>query len=156
LDKEEDKTMKVLKQLKYATPQWHEDNRLAMFKVLVDAFEFNFDFSNMPEKCKTKKANYLQSSSDIFSFIQENFTEEKDKFIKLKDIYTAYKETSVFRAMKKDAQRGLNLSTFKEKLKSDSALRKSIVERDKYFNGIHMKSDVLIGWTRDENEPDDI
>lgn len=156
LDKEEDKTMKVLKQLKYATPQWHEDNRLAMFNILMNAFEFEFDFSNMPEKCKAKKANYLQSSSDIFSFIQENFTEEKDKFIKLKDIYTAYKETSVFRAMKKDAQRGLNLSTFTEKLKADSALRKNIVERNKHFNGKQMTSDVLTGWTRDEKEPDDI
>ena len=156
LDKEEDKTMKVLKQLKYATPQWHEDNRLAMFKILMDAFEYEFDFSNMPEKCRTKKANYLQSSSDIFSFIQENFTEDKDKFIKLKDIYLAYKETSVFRAMKKDAQRGLNLSTFTEKLKSDSALRKNIVDRDKYFNKVQMKSDVLTGWSKDEKEPENI
>ena len=156
LDKEKDKTMKVLKQLKYATPQWHEENRLAMFKILLNSFEYNFDFSNMPEKCKAKKTNYLESSSDIFSFIQENFTEDKDKCIKLKDIYTAYKETSVFRALKKDAQRGLNLSTFTEKLKADSALRKNIVERNKHFNGKQMTSDVLTGWTKEEKEPDDI
>jgi hypothetical protein len=102
------------------------------------------------------RENYLESSSDIFSLIQENFTEDKDKCIKLKDIYTSYKETSVFRAVKKDAQRGLNLSTFTDKLKADSALRKNIVERDKYFNGIKMNCAVLTGWTKDETEPIDI
>jgi len=69
LDAEENKSMKVLKQLKYSTPQWHEEHKLAMFHILMEAFEYEFDFSNMPQKCKTKKANYLQSSSDIFSFI---------------------------------------------------------------------------------------
>jgi P4 family phage/plasmid primase-like protien len=155
-DKAEDKSLIVVKQLKFETERWHTENRIAMFHVLLDAYEFEFDFSNMPEKCKAKKENYLQSSSDIYSFIQESFTEDKDKFVKLKDIYTAYKGTSVFRAMKKESQRGLNLSTFKEKLKMDSSLKKNIVERDEYFKGIQMKSDVLIGWTQDEKEPDDI
>ena len=156
LDAEPDKSMKVLKQLKFSTPRWHEQNRLPMFHVLMDAFEFEFDFSKMPEKCRIRKANYLQSSSDIYAFIQETFTPCETKCIKLKEIYLAYKETSVFRALKKDAQRALNLSTFTEKLQSDTALRKHIVPRDKYFNGIHMKSDVLTGWTMDEKEPDEI
>jgi P4 family phage/plasmid primase-like protien len=155
-DKAEDKKLIVVKQLKFETERWHNENRIAMFHVLLDAYEFEFDFSKMPEKCKTKKANYLQSSSDIYSFIQETFTEDKNKFVKLKDIYTAYKDTSVFRAMKKEAQRGLNLSTFTEKLKIDSSLKKNIVERNGYFNTIQMTSDVLTGWTRDEKEPDDI
>jgi P4 family phage/plasmid primase-like protien len=156
LDAEEDKSMKVLKQLKYSTPQWHDAHKLAMFHILMESFEFEFDFSNMPNKCKIRKANYLQSSSDIYSFIEETFTPCETKFIKLKDIYTAFKETSVFRAMKKDAQRAMNLSTFTEKLQSDSALRKHIKGRNELFDGKQMTCPVLTGWTMDDKEPEAI
>ena len=153
-DKAVDKTNLVVKQEKYVSVKWKQENKQALFLILMQNYS-SFCFDNLPKECQDRKLAFLNASSDIYGFVQEIYTEcdpETSEPIKLKDVYEEFKNSSVFRAFKKGQQRELNYSKFCDKIRNEPAFSRLIKNRKEYHNGKQLTVDCLIGYAKECEE----
>ena len=157
-DKAVDKTNLVVKNILYTRLDWQQNNKQALFHILMNAYNQEFDFDNLPTECNDKKLVFINASSDVYQFVCEIYdTCDSNEIststpIKLKEIYEQFKYSSVFKALKKTEQRELNYSNFIDKINKEPALSKFIKRRNERHNGTQLKADSLIGFkVIDEN-----
>ena len=157
-DEAVDKTNLVVKQEKYVSAQWKQENKQALFLILLEHHSTTFSFDNLPKECQDRKLAYLNASSDIFGFVSELYEScdpETSVPIKLKDVYEEFKCSSVFKAFKKGQQRELSYAKFCDKIRNEPAFKNLIKLRKEYHNGKQLSVDCLIGYAT-ESQPVDM
>jgi len=154
-ESKEDKTGFVVKNADYVAVWWKDTYKQALFDILMQEYDKTFNFDNVPQECTDRKMAYLNASSDIFGFVSELYEScdpETSEPIKLKDIYEEFKGSSVFKAFTRGQQRELNYSKFADKIRLEPGFTNLIKSRDQHHNGKKLKTDCLIGFTKECNE----
>ena len=84
----------------------------------------------IPPCVKYRSANYVMDSDELYQWFSENYelTNEKDDILKMKDIYSLFKDSEFFAEKTKEEKRKLNYKGF------IGAVNKSIAFQGKYFN----------------------
>ena len=93
------------------------EHRCALLKILFDAYKRYVEDGNklcVPKTIKDRTLEYMESSSDILGWINDNYTKTEDKtnFIRIKDVHEKFKNSSYFNNLTKQDKR--NYSTEKE------------------------------------------
>jgi len=157
-DLAEDKTLLVVKNKRYEDESWRNENKQALFEILMEQYsQFNFD--DLPPECVDRKMKYLNASSDIYGFVSELYEPcdpETCTPIKFKDIYNQFKTSTVFKAFTKEQQREFNYANFCDKIEKEPALIPCIRKRNQNHKGIQLTTNCLVGWQMEAEGMDGI
>lgn len=148
-----DKTNLNVKKNYAENPNWMNEHKQAYFRILVDHYHRFKTIPNIldqiPMECQHRTTTYLNSSCDIISWINDELVRidvNKSEPIKLKDIYTRFKDVDRFKTFTKKEQRTYCQKYFINLLMTSKELKPFIVLADKYHNGIKLTSPCLIGY----------
>jgi len=148
-DLAEDKSLLVVQNKLYTEETWRDQNKIALFEILMEQYSPDFNFNDLPPECADRKLKYLTASSDIHGFISELYEPcdpETCTPLKFKDIYNQFKTSSVFKAFTKDQQRELNFASFCDKIEQEPALKPCIRNRNQKHKGVQLTTNCLVGW----------
>ena len=111
----------------YKTYEFQQEHKCALFKYIMDNAMREL---YIPPCIKNRSANYVMDSDELYQWFSENYelTNEKDDILKMKDIYSLFKDSEFFAEKTKEEKRKLNYKGF------IGAVNKSIAFQGKYFN----------------------
>jgi len=152
-----------VKNLHYISPEFRNKYKQALIMILMKKFvEFieRGDMPPFPEECKSKTTNYLSSSDDMYSWVNEYYEKvpiellgtEQDLPISISTLYDEFKCSETYINMNKNDKRIYTKKYFTEQIETNTFLRKSYKQRDNRYNGIKLKSPSLIGWRQKTEE----
>ena len=134
----------------FKSNQFKEDNRQALIEKLFIRFEkFRKDgyvFVDVPEQCKEESRKYMKKSDNIYGWFSEQFEENQDSVIMLKDAYSLFKQSELYINMSKQEKRSNTLTNFTEEIQKNIFLKKYFRERDTRYNKIKYKSSYIVGY----------
>ena len=118
------------------------------------------DMPPFPEECKSKTTNYLSSSDDMYSWVNEYYEEiptedlgtKKDLPIAISNMYENFKCSDTFVNMNKIDKRKFSKTFFTEQIETNTFLKKHYKERKIYYNGVQLSSPSLVGWREKEED----
>lgn len=128
------------------TNEFKDEYMSALFKYIVD----NHEGLNVyvPDACKKLAMNWLLDKDDFVGWFMENYREDENAIIPVKDLYRDFKSSSFFMSMSKSQQRQNNEKSFKEMLKGK--LKHLFVPTHTYINKIHIQKDSIKGYSKKE------
>jgi len=130
------------------TNEFLEEHYSALFDYICT--EYKDDDVYIPDKCRNLALKWMLSKDDFIGWFYDNYEEEKDSIISIKDIYKIYKSSDFFRSLSKAQQRQNNEKAFKEMIKNK--LKSFYVPSKTYINGVQITKDSIRGFA---TKPDD-
>ena len=134
----------------FKSDQFKSDNRQALIEILLpyfDKFRRNsYNFVEIPAECKAASKEYMAMSDDISNWFSENFDENSNSVIMVKDVYAVFTRTELYMNMTKQDKRTNNLNKFTQRLQENMFIGKYFRERDTYHNKIKYKSAFIAGF----------
>lgn len=133
---------------------FQQKHKYALIKILMEANKRYLDNNStfvVPDFIKKRTEEYLQDSCDILQWIKDYYevSDNKDDFVKLKDMFDKFKESDFWFNLTKRERRKYNYKFFIEYCRTNIYLRKFYRENLNYTNKDGRKttaSTVLIKW----------
>jgi hypothetical protein len=101
----------------YKTNDFQNEHKCALIKILFEKYknykENNYKFI-IPESIKQRTQLYLELSCNILGWFKDNYykTEDKSDMIKLKDLFSDFKESDYYHNLTKNDKRKYNYTFF--------------------------------------------
>jgi phage/plasmid-associated DNA primase len=154
---EEIKKMNIyVSDLYFKSEQFQNDNRQALIEILFTYFEKyrknGYQFVDIPEECKEASNKYMKKSDNIYNWFSENYKEDANSVIMVKNAYNAFKESELYMTMSKQEKRANNLHNFTEEIKENMFIGKYFKPADTYHNKIKYKSAYIVGFAERPRE----
>jgi len=146
-----DRKNMMIKNIKYKTNEWKNDNKQALFNILIGYYKKYRENNNqlpVSEKINKRTKEYCESSDIIFDWLSDNYTKNNDGKIKLKEIYNSFKSSEQFLNLNIKQKSQYMYKNFIAKLDTNVFLRKNIVQNSKDVYELH-------GYERKSEETDD-
>jgi P4 family phage/plasmid primase-like protien len=147
----------------YDSDEFRDSYKLTLFHILTKYFNMwksdSFMFTNIPNSIQELSNQYLQDSDDFITWFNEIFeySESKDDFIQIKDIYTHFQNSDLYNNMSKRERRLNNKKKVEETIRRHPKLRGFCKdEHQPYINGKQQKyRSVLLNHKPIYETPDD-
>lgn len=136
----------------YKKDTFKEKHKYAFFNILLNSTENNV---YIPKSVKERGQKFLMDTDEILQWFNSNYTntEDKNDFIKLKDIYNIFTQSTFFNSLSpRDRRENWNSGNFKDKIRSNIHLKKFYCDR-KVIDGNNCKS-ILIGYKYNNMDTD--
>lgn len=167
LDRHPEDKYAHLKETKYKSEAWADDYKLEMLHLILEQWRYfrrdGYIIKNVPASCEKLKESYTNDCGDIMGWISGAFEftdNEKNDYVKIKEIHNAFKMSGTFNELTKKDKRELGvLSKFKKWILEHPTL--SEMYRDRVQPMINGKQKcirgVLVGlkWRPEDEESDD-
>tara|TARA_R110001606_G_scaffold269605_2_gene418172 strand:- start:5031 stop:7538 length:2508 start_codon:yes stop_codon:yes gene_type:complete len=148
----------------YRDQEFKETHKFALIKYLIN-FIMKFNKNNSKKVYENIKVSsitqqgtdtYIQSSDFLLSFTKKYIikNDEKNSFIKIKELYQLFKTSDEYGNLSKEERRTYNEASFKDTLKRDAYFRKIYKDIFKpYINGNQKcYNSVLVGYSIKDDE----
>jgi phage/plasmid-associated DNA primase len=144
----------------YKTDSFKNSYKSALFHILLKYFkkfaDNHYTLSAQPKSVLIKNKEQMVASDDFFGWFEKTFKPCNDApAVKMKEVYSIFENSPFFCNLSKNDKRIYNQKYFKEKMENHNMIKKYIVARDKYFNGIKMTGDVLVGHIQRQGDEED-
>jgi phage/plasmid-associated DNA primase len=134
----------------FKSSEFKNDNRQALIEMLFVYFEKyrknGYKFVDIPEECKEASNKYMKKSDNIYNWFSENYVEDKNSVVMIKDAYSAFKESELYINMTKQEKRANNLHNYTEEIKENMFIGKHFKARDTTYKGKQYKSAYIVGF----------
>jgi hypothetical protein len=134
----------------FKSEEFKNDNRQALIEMLFVYFEKfrknGYKFVDIPAECKAASNAYMKKSDNIYNWFSENYEEDKNSVVMIKDTYNAFKESELYINMTKQEKRANNLHNYTEEIKENMFIGKHFKDRDTTHNKIKYKSAYIVGY----------
>ena len=134
----------------FKSEEFKNDNRQALIEMLFTYFEKfrknGYKFVDIPEECKEASNKYRKKSDNIYNWFSENYSEDKNSVVMIKNAYSMFKESELYINMTKQEKRANNLHNFTEEIKENMFIGKHFKDRDTTYNKIKYKSAYIVGF----------
>lgn len=111
----------------YKTNEFRNKYKQALFMILINYYyEYNnFGSLIIPDIIEERTMNYMSDSDEIYNIINDILlkTNDKNDFVKLKDLYELAKNNNIFINMSKEQKRNFNYKNFCSKLENNLFLK---------------------------------
>jgi phage/plasmid-associated DNA primase len=126
------------------TNEFKDEYVSALFKYIVD----NHQGLNVyiPDACKKLAVKWMLDKDDFVGWFRENYKEDDNAIISVKDLYKDFKYSGFFMSMSKAQQRQNNEKSFKEMLQGK--LKHLFVPVKSYINGVQITKDSIKGYSK--------
>jgi len=128
----------------YKDPTFVETHLSAFFRILLN---LDVDGVYMPEEVRNDSKDYLHTSDELITFIDDNYEKVEDdtQYVKIKDMWAYFKNTELWGTLTKDEKRNTwSYKQFTERLKATTKYRKDYRERYQK-NGLNVKN-ILVNY----------
>jgi len=162
----EDKTNYNVKKNYAEDKYWLDDNRQAMFMVLLEYakkfIENPMLIDNVPQECIDKTIKHLTGSSVVVEWFDDAFEEAvvdttdpdpenhttDEQIMSFRELYRLFKVCPIYNRLNKEEKRQYNEDFFKNELSKSSCIKRGCVKvRDDYHNKQKFKCDyTLVGY----------
>ena len=162
----EDKTNYNVKKNYAEDKYWLDDNRQAMFMVLLEYakkfIENPMLIDNVPQECIDRTVKHLTGSSVVVEWFNDAFEEAvvdtsdpdpenhvtDEQIMSFRELYRLFKMCPIYDRLNKAEKRQYNEGFFKTELSKSSCIKKGCVKvRDDYHNKEQLKVDyTLVGY----------
>lgn len=135
------------KNVKYKEKEFQDSMRCALFDYLVDYADKELYIADC---VKNRTREYLLDNDDLLTWFQDTYepTDDKNVFLKIKDIMERYKTSDVYYNLSKKEKRKSNEKNFKIQIETNIELRKYYHDRKK-IDGKSYYS-IILGWKEKE------
>ena len=129
----------------YKTNEFLEQNKLVFMNILIEYFNYfktaNYTITNIPQSMRDLQKAYLVESDEFLGWFNSEFekTDNLDDVIKLKNVYTLYKNSDLFINLNKADKRRNNYESLVSKIKENPNLKLHYLER-KMINRVDYKN----------------
>jgi phage/plasmid-associated DNA primase len=134
----------------FKSEEFQNENRQALIEMLFVYFEKfkknGYKFVDIPAECKAASDAYMKKSDNIYNWFTENYEEDKNSVVMIKDTYNAFKESELYINMTKQEKRANNLHNFTEEIKENMFIGKHFKARDTSYKGKQYKSAYIVGF----------
>lgn len=135
----------------YKTTEWKESHRNEFLQILIEAYKSlqrNNHILYIPQNVKDRTNIYLNQSLPIIELFNAKYvkTGNNNDILKLKDVFTALKNSSNYYDLPKDSQRKCTYKLMCETMKTNTIFRSSYKDRHQNF------TTVLLGYKMIEEE----
>ena len=163
---EDDKYVKQAKGY-YKTKQFREKYRVALFYILADYHKTYMDNGSSlkdTEKITQRTQQLMADNDEVWSWFSRNYKRVEgyelnsindSAILKIMDIYSAFKKSSVYSNWTKKDRRKLNNKVFQDKIRTSklfSRFTKYYANR-KMIKGVSYKGMVVVGWVKNKRVP---
>lgn len=126
------------------TNQFKEDHYSALFKYIIE----NSDGLDVyiPDACKKLAIAWMLDKDDFVGWFFENYKEEPDAMLSVKELYRDFRCSSFFSSMSKAQQRQNNEKAFKDMIQGK--LKHLFVPVKTYINAVQVTKDSIKGYVR--------
>ena len=140
--------------LSYKQDVFKDNHYSALFMYILQKARKEF---YMPECVRNRSKKYVMNSDGFYGWIEENYTitKKNDDIVKLKDLYSYYKESNMYNNSTKKDKKLLNFKKFSEDIKYHIVLKNMYKDNDTRINGIKIKGKRLHGLLLKEFENSD-
>lgn len=110
----------------------------------------------IPDACKRLALKWILDKDDFVGWFMENYKEDPENLLPIKDLYREFKYSSFFSSMSKAQQRANNEKNFKDDVKGK--LKHLFVPSKSYINGVQITKDSIKGYSKkcDDEDSDDL
>jgi len=134
----------------FKTKEFQIDNRQTLIEMCFKRFEQfrkdGYEFINVPDECREASRAYMAMSDDLSNWFADNFDENKEGVVMVKDIYAKFVMSEYYLNLSKQEKRDNSIGKFKEKLQKNLFIRKYFKEAQTYHNKIRYKSPYIVGF----------
>ena len=126
----------------------------ALFKYIVDKHDGLTVY--IPDACKKLAIKWMLDKDDFVGWFMENYKEDDNAIVSVKDLYRDFKYSGFFMSMSKSQQRQNNEKGFKEMLQGK--LKHIFVPSHTYINTVRINKDSIKGYIKkppDDNSDED-
>ncbi len=111
----------------YKSHEFQQDHKCALFKYILDNAPKELFIPTIIQK---RSIEYVMDSDELYEWFGEEYelTNNKDDILKMKDVYSLFKESDFFCSKTKEEKRKLNYKGF------ISSIAKSVAFQGKYYN----------------------
>ena len=111
----------------YKSHEFQQDHKCALFKYILDNAPKELFIPSIIQK---RSIEYVMDSDELYEWFGEEYelTNNKDDILKMKDVYSLFKESEFFCSKTKEEKRKLNYKGF------ISSIDKSVAFQGKYYN----------------------
>jgi phage/plasmid-associated DNA primase len=138
---------KYFANVEYKTDEWKINHRTAFIKIIIDAYReykkrgYKFD---IPKKVRERTMSYMAMSSNILTWIKENYekTNNQTDYIKINDVFKLFTKSNYFYGMTKIDQRKYNRTYFVTEISESIFFKKYTKERIQ-INGKSLRNVIM-------------
>jgi len=123
---------------------FYSNHYSALFKYIIDSCHTNDLY--IPDECKNLALKWMLDKDDIVGWFCDNYYEQENNIISIKDIYKEFKYSTFFDKMSKAEQRKYNEKCFKEMIKGK--LKHLFVYNNSMVNGVRITKDSIKNWAK--------
>lgn len=120
----------------YKSHEFQQDHKCALFKYILDNATKELFIPSIIQK---RSIEYVMDSDELYEWFGEEYelTNNKDDILKMKDVYSLFKESEFFCSKTKEEKRKLNYKGF------ISSIDKSVAFQGKYYNDMKKINGVV-------------
>jgi|TARA_R110002096_G_C14612700_1_gene723564 phage/plasmid-associated DNA primase len=132
------------------TNQFKDEYISALFKYIID----KYDGLNIyiPEACKNLALKWMLDKDDFVGWFMENYKEEPNGIVSVKDLYKDFKCSGFFMSLNKAQQRQNNEKNFKQTIQDK--LKHLFIPVNTYINSVRITKDSIKGYVKKEEDMD--
>ena len=108
----------------------------------------------IPNNIKKRTREYLLDNDELYTWFLDNYQQEQNSFVKVKDVYYQWKSSDLFLNLSKKEKRKNNEKFFKRTIDENIELRKYYIDIHNYYNENNERkkvNSVLLNWKIKEN-----
>jgi len=156
----EDKTNVFLKNEEFASHEFKEKYKQALFEILITYLEKFYKLGRLPPqpvKCIKRCSELFAVSDNMFDWFRNTFIEDDQaEPLPFKTIYEQFKQSQYFNDLSKVDKRKYKQKTFYDEIMENHFLKNYIVKRNQMYRGKQLKINIVKNWRlREETDKDD-